>query len=415
MKITAPSTLGFDADRLHRIDRFLQERYIASGRLLGTQLLISRDGEPVHFASTGAMRQDGTPTRADTIYRIASMTKPITSVAFMMQVEEGRVALDDRVDSIVPEFANIGVHAAGGSGGYVRSPPTRPMLMIDLLRHTSGLTYGFQNRTVVDAAYREAGIDAFHGNHDLDSMATTLGQLPLEFSPGDQWNYSMATDLLGLIVQRLDGAPLDAVLARRVFDPLGMVDTGFVVPGGKVDRLADCHAVVPGGVALYDEAVRSRWLRQPKLLSGGGGLVSTSADYHRFCRMMMDGGVLDGARILSPKTVALMTANHLPDGGDLASLSQSMFSEATNAGVGFGLGFAVTMDPARTMLPGTAGEYYWGGMFSTAFFIDPIERIITVFMAQLSPSSTYPVRRELRTMIYAALVDSRVRSALREG
>ncbi|NJC34309.1 CubicO group peptidase (beta-lactamase class C family) [Sphingomonas jejuensis] len=412
MKITSPATLGFDPDRLQRIDRFLQQRYIETGRLLGTQLLISRDGEPVHFASTGAMRQDGVPTRPDTIYRIASMTKPITSVAFMMQVEEGRVALDDRVDTVVPEFANVGVHAAGGSGGYVRTPPERPMLMIDLLRHTSGLTYGFQNRTVVDAAYREAGIEAFHGNHDLDSMAGILGQLPLEFSPGELWNYSMATDVLGLIVQRLDGAPLDQVLKRRLFDPLGMTDTGFVVPADKVDRLADCHAVVPGGVALYDEAVRSRWLRQPKLLSGGGGLVSTSADYHRFCRMMMDGGALDGARILSPKTIALMTANHLPGNSDLTSLSRSMFSEATNAGIGFGLGLAVTMDPARTMLAGSAGEYHWGGMFSTAFFIDPVERIITVFMAQLSPSSTYPVRRELRTMIYGALVDSRVRPGL---
>ncbi|NOU02407.1 MAG: beta-lactamase family protein, partial [Novosphingobium sp.] len=280
----------------------------------------------------------------------------------------------------------------------------RPMLMVDLLRHTSGLTYSFQNRSNVDAAYREGKLENWHGNLDLDEFVAALGKLPLEFAPGEAWNYSVSTDVLGAVVQRISGVPLHEFLRDRIFAPLGMEDTFFAVPESKIDRLTDCYTFVPGkGRIMYDRGAESAWSRLPRLVSGGGGLVSTALDYHRFCRMLLNGGALDGVRLVSRKTVELMTLNHLPDGGDLASWSKSLFSEAANAGVGFGLGFAVNKDVARTMVPGSVGEFYWGGMFSTAFFIDPVERIHMIFMTQMSPSSTYPIRRELKTLIYAAL------------
>ncbi len=278
------------------------------------------------------------------------------------------------------------------------------MLMLDLLRHTSGLTYGFQHRTPVDAAYRERKLESWHGHFDLNGFVAELAKIPLEFSPGEAWNYSVSTDVLGLVVQRVSGRPLDAFLAERILVPLGMSDTSFGVPADKIDRLGDAWAYDPErGAEIYDRAGKSAWARAPRLISGGSGLVSTSADYHRFCTMLLNGGTLDGARILGRKTIELMTANHLPGGADLTDLSRSLFSEATYAGQGFGLGFAVNLDPARAMLPGSPGEYYWGGMFSTAFFIDPVERLHMIVMAQLMPSSTYPIRRQLKTLVYSAL------------
>lgn len=408
MKLVDPASLGMDAGRLQRVDRFLDERYLQGGRFKGMQLLVSRDGQPVHFTNFGSMR-DGQPVANDTLFRIASMTKPVTSVAFMQLVEEGKVALDDPVHRIIPEWKGLGVYdGGGGSAPFLSKPTASPMRMVDLLRHTAGLTYGFQNRGNIDAAYRATKIEDWYGEHDLDSVVRTLAGIPIEFSPGEAWNYSVATDILGLIVQRIEGKTLDQVFRERVFGPLGMDDTFFQVPAGKVARLADCYAMHPDkGAVMYDSGAASAWSRRPTQFSGGGGLVSTAADYHRFCAMLLNKGALDGVRILAPKTVALMTGNHLPGGGDLASMSRSLFSEATNAGVGFGLGFAVTINVAPTLVPGSAGEFYWGGMFSTAFHIDPVERLIFIFMAQLSPSSTYPVRRELKTMIYSAITESR--------
>ena len=397
---------GFDADRLKRVDGFIADRYIDTGLLPHAQLLIARDGEVVHFNSQGAARE-GHKRKVDdgSLFRIASMTKPVTSVAFMMLVEQGLIALDDPVSTVLPEFADIGVYDGGGGGvPFVTRRPAEAMRMIDLLRHTAGLTYSFQNRSNVDAAYREGKIERWHGGHDLDGFIGALAAIPLEFAPGTSWNYSVATDVLGAVVERVSGMPLDHFFATRIFDPLKMTDTGFVVPEDSRDRLTDCYTYIPGkGRVMYDRGETSAWARPPKLLSGGGGLVSSTLDYHRFCLMLLNGGALDGARILGRKTVDLMTSNHLPGGADLASLSKSLFSEAANAGTGFGLGFAVNMDVARSMVPGTAGEYYWGGMFSTAFFIDPVERVTMVFMTQLSPSNLYPIRRALKTMIYAAM------------
>ncbi|MFN3519938.1 MAG: serine hydrolase domain-containing protein, partial [Sphingomonas sp.] len=335
----------------------------------------------------------------------ASMTKPITSVAFMMLVEECKVALDTPVHHVLPEFKKLGVYAGGGAGvPFMTRPTEEPMRMVDLLRHTSGLTYGFQNRSNIDAAHRELKLENWHGNYDLDGFVAELGKLPLEFSPGTSWNYSVSTDVLGAVVQRVSGMSLPQFFEQRIFKPLGMNDTGFTVPSEKLDRLVDCYTLVPGkGRVMFDRAEESMWSTPFTLVSGGGGLVSTALDYQRFCQMCLNGGTLDGVRILGRKTIDLMTQNHLPNGADLSSMSRSLFSETQNAGTGFGLGFAVTIDTARSMMPGSVGEYYWGGMFSTAFFIDPVERLTMVFMTQLSPSMIYPIRRELKTMIYSAL------------
>ena len=410
MRTADPRAHGFDPDRLARIDALLTERYIDSGKLPNTQLLIGRDGEIVHFFNAGTARAHdskggGAPVDETSLFRIASMTKPITSVAFMMLVEEGEVAVDTPVHHVLPEFKGVGVYNGGGGGvPFATKPVSEPMRMVDLLRHTAGLTYGFQNRSNVDAAYREGKIDNWHGGHDLDGFVAALGKLPLEFSPGEAWNYSVATDVVGAVVQRVSGQPLQDFFRDRIFAPLKMDDTFFAVPADKLDRLTDCYTFAPGkGRIMYDRGADSLWSRMPKLVSGGGGLVSTALDYHRFCTMCLNGGELDGARIIGRKTLELMTRNHLPGKSDLAAMSKSLFSETQNAGTGYGLGFAITDDVARSMMPGSQGEYYWGGMFSTAFFIDPVERIDMVFMTQLSPSNVYPIRRELKTLIYSAL------------
>jgi CubicO group peptidase (beta-lactamase class C family) len=406
MDLADPQSLGFDAERLARLDRFIASTYLQPGLLPHAQLLVARDGLPVHFSTQGTARAGSdAPLREDAIFRIASMTKPITSIAFMMLVEEGRVALDTPVADVIPELAQTGVYEGGGAGSPFRTrPPERPMLMLDLLRHTSGLTYDFQDRTNVDAAYRERKLETLRPTRNLDDFAAVLGEVPLEFSPGEAWNYSVSTDIVGLVVQRVSGLALADFLETRIFAPLGMVDTAFQVPPEKRERLTDAWALhTKKGRVLFDTAVKSSWLEPPLLAGGGGGLVSTLADYHRFCRMMLGGGALDGVRILGRKTIDLMTRNHLPGGADLQSLSRSMFSEAIYAGQGFGLGFAVNLDPAKSMVPGSAGEYYWGGIFSTYFFIDPVERVSMIFMTQLMPSSSYPIRRQLKTMVYAAL------------
>ncbi len=400
-----PAELGFDAERLARIPAHLKAKYLDTGRLPHAALLVGRGDEIAHLSVQGEARA-GEPLKDDAIFRIASMTKPITSIAFMQLVEEGKLALADPVHRVIPEWKDLGVFVAGGGNQpFTSRPATAPMRMIDLLRHTSGLTYGFQERTPIDAAYRAAKLEAFAGP-DLEELITLLAGIPLQFDPGSSWNYSVATDILGAIIQRVDDRPLDEAIAARVTGPLGMDDTHFQVPEAKHHRLPDCYVFnATETKKMYDTGAKSAWARKPNQLSGGGGMASTLADYHRFCRMLLNEGELDGARIISRKTLALMTANHLPGGGDLTQHSKALFSEAENAGTGFGLGFATTIDPAATMVPGSKGDFFWGGMFSTAFFVDPQEDVIMIFMTQLMPSNTYPVRREIKTMIYSALAD----------
>jgi CubicO group peptidase (beta-lactamase class C family) len=367
--------------------------------------LVSRKGEVAHRSVQGfADVERGAKLAEDTVFRIYSMTKPVTSVALMQLVEEGAVALDEPVHRHIPEWKSLGVYKAGFIGTFQTGRPERPMLVVDLLRHTSGLTYGFQQRTNVDAAYRKRGIGELERRGTLDAMIASLADLPLEFSPGAAWNYSVATDVCGYLVQKVRGKPLADALKERIFDPLGMNDTAFQVAPAQQERFASCYSATPsGGMVRTDDARESPYLQTPSFVSGGGGLVSTMADYHRFCRMLLNGGELDGKRLLGRKTIELMTANHLPGGRFLAEMSQSLFSEAAYDGIGFGLGFAVTVDPARTLLPGSVGEYSWGGAASTYFWIDPKEELICIFMTQLLPSTLYPLRRELRTGIYSAL------------
>lgn len=406
--IAAPESVGMSSAGLARTEKHLRTKYLDNGRFPGTQLTVFRRGALVHNAVQGfADVENQAPVREDTIFRIYSMTKPITSVAFMMLVEEGLVALDSPVHAFIPEWKDLGVFQGGVTPLFQTKPVSRPMQMVDLLRHTSGLTYGFQQRTNVDAAYRSVDIGGIEKAGTLKSMIEDLSKIPLEFSPGDAWNYSVATDVLGYLVEKISGIPFETFLQTRIFDPLGMVDTGFHVTPSNAHRLAACYAADgKGGMTLQDSPATSSFLKPPSLVSGGGGLCSTAADYLTFCRAMLNGGSLGDVRLLSPKTIALMTANHLPGGRDLTQMSKSLFSEASYAGVGFGLGFSVTMDPAQTLIPGTVGEYAWGGAASTSFWIDPIEDLICIFMTQVLPSSAYPVRRELRTLLYSAITDS---------
>jgi CubicO group peptidase (beta-lactamase class C family) len=417
----SPESAGMSTAALERIEAHLKRRYVEAGRFPGTQLLIYRRGKVVHNSAQGfADLERKVPVRDDTIFRIYSMTKPITSVAFMMLVEEGRVALDEPVHKYIPEWKNLGVFVGGTAGAFITRPPSRPMLIVDLLRHTSGLTYGFQQRSNVDAAYREKKIGEVEKAGTLETMIAELAKLPLEFSPGDAWNYSLSVDVIGYLIGKISGQPFEQFLKERILDPLGMSDTGFHVPQGKAHRLAACYSANPQGAAiiqtgqpagaltLQDDPTTSSFLAPPSLFSGGGGLVSTTADYLTFCRALLNGGELGGVRLLSPKTLALMTVNHLPDGRDLPQMSRSLFSEANYNGIGFGLGFSVTMDPAKTLIAGSRGEYAWGGTASTSFWIDPAEELIAIFMTQVLPSSAFTIRRELRTMVYAAITESNV-------
>ena len=407
MNIAGSQSHGFDKERLARLDAHLQDRYITPGKLPHAQLLVARDGEVVHSSSLGAARADGRPLLDNAIFRIASMTKPITSIAYMMLLEAGRTALDDPIALVIPEFVDLGVYAGGGGSVPFVTSRSSPVRMIDLLRHTAGFTYSFQNRTNVDAAYRSVKLDALRTTHDNDQFIAALTKIPLEFEPGEAWNYSVATDVLGVVVARLSGMRLGEFFRTKIFEPLKMVDTAFDCPTQKLERLTDAYVLHPKhGLVLNDSAEKSAWRTPPSFESGGGGLVSTAADYHRLCTMLLNGGELDGERIVSPKTIQLMTANHLPGGADLMQMSRSLFSEEGNAGAGFGLGFAVNVDPPKTMVPGSKGEFYWGGMYSTAFFVDPVERVSMIFMTQLMPSNSYPIRREIKTLIYSALTRS---------
>ncbi|MEZ5710974.1 MAG: serine hydrolase domain-containing protein [Blastomonas sp.] len=406
MSVANPAELGFSAERLSRIDAHLKGKYLDTGRFPHAALLIGRGEEIAHLSVQGEAAP-GTPLQEDAIFRIASMTKPVTSIAIMQLVEQGLIALSDPVARYIPEFADLGVFVSGGGNQpFMTRSPARPMQVIDLLRHTSGLTYSFQERSPVDAAYRKTDLEHWNNNDNGEFLAK-LASIPLEFDPGSSWNYSVSCDVLGIIISRLSGLTLGDYFRQRIFAPIGMEDTCFHVPADKAHRLPIAYAFDPKDRKKPVDAAgsESQWAKGFRFESGGGGLASTLKDYHLFCRMLLNQGSLDGERIIARKTLDLMTANHLPGGGDLTRHSKSLFSEAENAGVGFGLGFATTMQPELTMVPGSSGDIYWGGMYSTAFFVDPVEEIIMVFMTQLMPSSAYPVRREIRTMLYAALED----------
>jgi CubicO group peptidase (beta-lactamase class C family) len=399
--------VGFDAGRLGRIDRHFA-RYVEDGRLPGWLVLISRRGRIVHLATGGRRDLEADlPVELDTRFRIYSMTKPVTAVAAMQLYEEGAFSLKDPVAAFIPSFADLAVYRDGPAAGPRTEPATRPLLVWHLLTHTAGLTYGFHHAHPVDAMYRSAGFEwAPPDGSDLAACCDVWAGLPLLFEPGSEWNYSVASDVLGRVVEVVSGQPLDRFFAERIFGPLGMGDTGFWVEGEAAGKLAALYAAGPdGGRAVRFDALGGRALRRPSCLDGGGGLVSTAADYHRFTQALLRGGELDGARLLGSRTLAYMARNHLPGGADLESFGRRLFAETTFDGVGYGLGFAVLLDPVANKVLSSAGELAWGGAASTFFFIDPAEQLTAIFMTQLVPSSTHPLRSELRQLVYQALVD----------
>ena len=406
LKVVRPETVGLCGDRLARIESHLTRRYIEPKKIAGALTLVARNGEVAYLSALGQMDiERNKPMAEDTIFRIYSMSKPITSVALMMLYEHGHFQLDDPVYKYIPEWRNLQVYQLGNHPRWVTTPCERPMTIRDLFCHMSGLTYGFMERTNIDRASRRLGVGR-EDSKDLRAMIETLAGLPLEFSPGTRWNYSVSTDVLGYLIELISGIPLDEYFRTQIFEPLGMVDTGFTVPSDQVDRFAANYTRGRDKrPRLEDDPATSLYTKPATFFSGGGGLVSTAADYLRFCRMLLNQGELDGHRILGRKTLELMTSNHLPEGRDLTEVATGAFSETTYEGVGFGLGFSVQLDCAKSQIVGSPGEYAWGGAASTAFWVDPSEDLIAIFMTQLMPSGTFNFRGQLKSIIYPAIVD----------
>jgi CubicO group peptidase (beta-lactamase class C family) len=395
---------GMDARQLARIGEHLESRYVAPGKLPGTLTVVLRGDQLAytHLAGRRDLARD-LPLNRDTLFRIYSMTKPVTSVAIMTLWERGLFSLDDPVHRFIPEWRELRVREGGAWPEFLTRPVERPMTIRDLLRHTSGLTYDFLRATNIDYAYRKLQVGNAAPGYTLEKMLEQLAQLPLEFSPGERWNYSVATDVLGALVARISGQSFPEYLQQTLFDPLGMVDTVFSPRPDQRQRFASCYMRGRDKQLLLQDDAQDSQFEDRTFFSGGGGLLSTADDYLRFCRMLAHGGQLDGARIIGRRTLDLMTANHLPGGQDLAALSISGFSETANAGVGFGLGFACKMDPVKNGFPASRGTFYWGGLASTLFWIDPAEDLVVLFLTQLIPSSTFNLRGQLEALVYAAL------------
>lgn len=395
---------GLSAARLARISDWMKLQ-VAQKKLPGLSVLVSRRGETAFFECAGLSDiARAKPMREDTIVRIYSMTKPLTSAAIMMLYEEGRFQLDDPVSRFLPVFANQRVFVSNMRDQFHSVPAQRDITFRDLLTHTSGLTYHFMDAHPVDRLYAAKKIDFQTSEFSLAELVDQAAKQPLVAQPGTEWNYSISTDVLGRLVEVISGKPFDVFLREKILRPLGMTDTDFHVPESKLDRFAVNYALnAEGALTAIDDSRDTRYAKPPPLASGGGGLVSTASDYLRFCRMMLNKGELEGTRLLGRKTVELMMMNHLK--GDMADMGQPRFSESTYEGIGFGLGFSVMIDPARAQIVGTQGECSWGGAASTFFFIDPKEEMIVLLLTQLTPSSTWPIRRELRALTYQAIVD----------
>jgi CubicO group peptidase (beta-lactamase class C family) len=398
---------GFDADRLARIDRHFT-RYTEDGRLPGWLLVVSRGGKVVHLSTQGHRDVEADlPVETNTLWRAYSMTKPITSVAAMMLYEEGAFELKDPLYRLIPSFRDVRVYRSGSSLNPVTVPTSEPVRIWHLLTHTAGLTYGFHYAHPVDAMYRTAGFEwGTPPGADLAACCERWADLPLLFQPGTEWNYSVATDVLGRVIEILSGMSLDRFFAERIFDPLGLGDTAFSVNEDDAERLAALYVAEPGSRrAVRNDTMGAAILKPPICHSGGGGLATSAADYHRFTQMLLRGGELDGVRLLGPRTVRYMTSNHLPGGADLEAFGRPLFAETTFDGIGFGLGFSVVDNPVKNKVLGSVGEFAWGGAASTTFWVDPAAEITVLFFTQLLPSSTHPIRSQLRQLVYQALVD----------
>ncbi len=404
-----PADVGLDPGRLARIDKHFS-RYVDDGRLPGWLVTVSRHGKLAYVSAYGQRDVEaGLPVETDTIWRIYSMTKPVTSVAAMLLYEEGAFELTDPVSAFIPSFAGPAVFTGGSDIRQVTVPATEPVRIWHLLTHTSGLTYGFHRSHAVDALYRGHGFEwGTPRDADLAACCDIWAGLPLLFQPGGEWNYSVSTDVLGRVVEVASGCGLDEFFASRIFGPLGMTQTGFSLPEADRGRLAALYTVGSGRKATRMEALGAVSAERPVFLGGGGGLVSTAADYHRFTSMLLGtagspAGQLDGVTLLSPRTVAYMTRNHLPGNADLEAFGRPLFAEAPFRGVGFGLGFAVVIDPVPGRTLSSEGEFSWGGAASTAFFVDPGTGLAVSFFTQLLPSSAHPIRPQLRQLVYQSL------------
>jgi CubicO group peptidase (beta-lactamase class C family) len=401
-----PSDVGLDHTRLGRIGRHF-DQYVEDGKIPGFLAVVTRRGKVAYVSRRGFRDlENGAPVEADTRFRIYSMTKPITSVAAMICYEEGLIALDDPLSRFLPEFGETRVFAGGSSFRPITDPALEPIRIWHLMTHTAGLTYGWMFNHPVDAMYRSAGFEwGTPRDADLAACCERWAKLPLRCQPGTEWNYSVATDVLGRVVEVVSGQSLDQFFATRVLGPLGMTETSFFVEGEGAEKLAVLYTPdLVTGKATRADRMGEAALRPPPALSGGGGLVSTAADYHRFTQMLLRRGELDGVRLLGSRTVSYMTRNHLPGGADIAQFGNPIGGQA-EPGVGFGLGFSVVADPAAHKVTSSAGEYAWGGAASTAFFVDPAEELTVLFFTQLLPSTTYPIRRELKQLVYSAIVD----------
>jgi CubicO group peptidase (beta-lactamase class C family) len=400
----APKRAGFAAERINRITEHLDKNYIAPGKIAGCQTLVARHGHVAYFKSLGLMdRERRKPMTDDTVFRLYSMTKPITSVALMTLFEHGHFQLNDPVSRFIPAWRDHKVWVSGEGSSMETAVPARPMTMRHVLSHTGGLTYGATNHPV-DRAYREVGVGRGTGE-TLSGFADKLAKVPLRYQPGERWMYSLSTDVCGYLVEAISGKTFDQYLQETIFDPLDMKDTSFMVAPRKADRFAaNYERQADKSLKLIDDPERSNYLKQPTFYSGGGGLTGSTADYLRFCEMLRRGGELDGVRILGPRTIELMHLNHLAGGKDLSAMAIGAFSETAYEGVGFGLGFAMTLGQVEAGALG-GGDYYWGGAASTIFWVDPKEDMVVIFMTQLMPSATFNFRGQLRNIIYSAIVE----------
>ena len=403
-----PIKAGFSQAKLARIDRHLIENYISPGKIAGCQVMVARRGTAAYFKSFGEMdRERGRPVTEDTIFRIYSMTKPITSIALMTLYEEGRFQLNDPVHRFLPAWRDHEVWVRGEGANMVTRPPASPMTMRHVLSHTSGLTYGAlldADPHPVNGVYQELGVRRSDGE-TMTSFAEKLSRVPLRFDPGTRWLYSLATDVCGCLVEVISGQKFEDFLQQRIFEPLGMTDTAFWVPESKINRFAaNYQRAADKSLQLIDDPLTSSYLTAPSFPSGGGGLVSTTTDYAKFCDMLRLRGSANGVEIIGSRTLAIMTKNHILNSADLRQTAIGSFSETAYEGVGFGLGFATTLDEITSGTIG-AGDYYWGGAASTIFWVDPVEDLYAVFMTQLMPSATFNFRGQLKNIIYGAIRD----------
>lgn len=393
--LTPPQRMGFSPAKLHELEKHFQG-YVDENKLAGLTTLVARRGQLVHLKSYGMMNQDsGKAMTQDAVFRVYSMTKPITGVAMMMLWEEGKFQLDDPVSKYLPAFKEQRVFTGlDRDGKFQTVPAARQMTVRDLMRHTSGLTYGLFGDTPIDRAYRGAGL--FAEGVDLKNLVNKLAEQPLLYQPGEAWVYSLATDVQGRLIEVLSGKSLDAFFAERIFAPLSMKDTGFQVRSDQLERFVEIYAVdTEKELTAYRGDMFSDFTQKPIFLSAGGGLVSTTLDYFQFAQMLANGGVHKGTRLLRTSTVDMMREDQLPD--NLAGIAGG------KQGLGFGLNVAVVKDVEKAGGAGRKGEYFWGGMANTLFWIDPEEDVVAMMMTNILPSGLYPLRNDMRKLVYDAL------------